>query len=201
MRKLVGFSILMISFSELFAQKDYTVTAVDTSVIINYIPKYSWTVGIEYSYVTQIFQSPATYYPDNFEVEWWIKNRLYGEAGIHLYSQYHKSTGNEYEGFSTYAGATFKLFMFRNAYFTPAWSIYFEPNSNSSDTVGSFLGTGPTAAFEYFIKNRLSFRLDLVNLTFGYHFSPDPGESGTKITTYRVLGLGVRYNFDLRKAK
>ena len=174
------------------------ITAPDSTTVINYIPKYSWSMGIEHSFVPQIFQEPAQYIPENLEVQWWMGNRLYGEAGFHIFNATYKNKGLVYDGFAVYVGATFKLFMFPNAYFTPTWSIYYEQTPDGDDSPGRIVSTGPTAAFEYFIANRFSVRLDLVNLSYGYFFAEKENESGGQFAVYRAIGLGLKYNFDLK---
>lgn len=173
------------------------VTGADTAIVINYIPKYSWSVGIEHSFIPQLFQQPAQYIPDNFEVQWWLGNRIYGEAGFHVFTYDSKNHETKTDGYAIYLGATAKLFLFPHAYFTPAWSLYYEQKSEATDSGGFIISTGPTAAFEYFIGNRFSLRLDLVNLSYGYYSSQKENLRGGQFSVYRALGLGARYNFDL----
>lgn len=173
------------------------VSSADTGIVVNYIPKYSWSVAIEHSYVPQIFQEPAQYIPDNFEVQWWMVNRVYGNAGIHVFNATDNKGNLLYDGFAAYAGANFKLFLFRYAYFTPSWSVYAEVPDDEDSGGGFILSTGPTASFEYFIGNRFSMRLDVINISYGYHFTSDEDASGGLLSFYRALGLALRYNFDL----
>jgi len=197
LRRIFLFFSVLFLFKQGMAQVTEPGPEVDTSLYyISYIPKYSWSVGIEHSYIPVIFTESA-YLPDNIEVSFWLKQQFYFQVGVYtqpadtipgllLFSR----------GFAAYAGVTMKLFLFRNAYFTPSLNLCFDkyPRENTKDWS---LTIGPTASFEYFILNRFSLRADLFNVNIGFR-TPDVSENFPTVTIHRLLGLGIRYNFDLK---
>ncbi len=178
------------------AQSSDTIAESDTLYNVVFIPKYEVSVGIEHSYIPGIFVAQA-FAPDNFEIQWWLKQRFYLQSGIFSAST-DDVPGTSFfkSGFGAYAGITMKLFLFRNAYFTPSVNLYFDKYGQDSNQEWS-LAIGPTASFEYFIFNRLSLRGDLFNINIAASHPNFTGD-GPFLTIHRFLGLGVRYNFDLR---
>lgn len=199
----------LLLFKAASAQVPDSTAANDTLFYYTYIPKYEWSVGIEHSYIPGMFAQDA-FYPDNIEISFWAHQRLYLRAGaFHIGSitQINPSDPNLnipgdtvskavyfQAGSFFYAGGTLKLFLFRNAYFTPSIDFYFDKYSITEPDSWS-ISVGPSAAIEYFISNRFSLRADLFNINIGI------GSSGKfpLLTTHRILGLGVRYSFDMKK--
>jgi hypothetical protein len=207
MRNAVVFFLLMVFGKVCFAQ-EIDSTALDSSYNIVYIPKYEWSIGLEHSYVPGIF-IPDGSTPDNVEIAGWITQRYYWQAGafhVHAIDQFIEADSvlnlpadtiskSVYfqAGYAFYVGTALKLFLFRNAYFTPSLNLYFDkyegnPNENW------LISIGPTAAVEYFIFNRISIRADFFNFNFGVG-----GSGNFLVTTHRILGLGIRYNFDIKR--
>ncbi len=167
----------------------------DTSFYIVYVPRYEVSIGVEHSNVPAIFLSNA-YIPDNYEVEWRVKNRTYMQAGLFAVSA--SDVPGEYfftNGFGVYTGASLKLFLFKNAYFNATWNLIYDQYGKSDSVHNWSISTGPTAAFEYFVTDRFSLRLDAFNVNIAVG-SPE-GFSHIFYTVHRLLGLGVRYNFDV----
>ena len=181
------------------AQQFEVTPAEDTSVIINYIPKYSWSGGIEYSFLpAQI--SDGSWVPDNYEIQVWLGNRWYLQVGA--FAQYGAASFDNYffnYGFGLYAGVSMKLFMFNRVYFTPSWNVYYDQTPKNYDVPGWSITTGPTASFEYYPIDHISIRIDLLNYNFGYFHATDGDNSSSNFIAHRGLGVGLRYNFDLRK--
>lgn len=188
--------LLLLPLVPVFAQEN------DTSVVVNYIPKYSWAVGAAYSSIPGAIDVEQ-YFPDNYEVQCWLADRWFVQAGVFLVSE-KSDSGTLYAkgGFGLYAGGTLKLFLFKNAYLIPSLNLYYDQASSESDEKWA-LTLGPTLAFEYFLGNRISFTADIVNLSWGYvalePTSQQPDDSDFRFLVHKALGMGIRYNFNLGK--
>jgi hypothetical protein len=199
LKKALMLSFFIILFKSSSAQVIDSTAAEDSTFYIAYIPKYDWSLGIEHSYIPGIFTQNA-FRPDNLEVSWWLNQRFYLQAGIFSASA-DTVPGTSFftHGFAIYAGTTLKLFLFRNGYFTPSLNIYFDKYPANAVLEDWSIALGPTASFEYFISDRISFRADLFNVNIGiaspFFFSDFP-----VITLHRILGLGVRYSFNWKQA-
>ena len=182
------------------AQSSFTVTPEDTTVVINYIPKYSWSAGIGYRGIPYSIDLENPY-PDNVEIQGWLGQRWYAQVGgfysVDLSEQGKKDSAKQY-GF--YGGVTMKLFLFRNAYFIPSLNLFYDKGIENGDLNWS-INAGPTLAFEYFILNRFSMTADIINLSFGYISRNDNSpctDCNSIFSMQKFLGVGVRYNFDLK---
>lgn len=198
LKKVIVLSFFVIFCKTSSAQVIDSTTAEDSSFYIAYIPKYDWSFGIEHSYVPGIFTQNA-FFPDNLEVSWWLNQRFYLQAGIFAESA-DTVPGTTFftHGWAIYGGTSLKLFLFRNGYFTPSMNIYFDKYPVNSVLQEWSVSIGPTAAFEYFISNRISLRADLFNVNIGIA-SPFFFKDFPVITLHRFLGLGVRYSFNWKE--
>lgn len=198
LKKAFLLSIFVILYKGSSAQVIDSAMVEDSSISIAYIPKYDWSIGLEHSYIPGIFTQNA-YFPDNLEVAWWLKQRFYMQAGLFFQSA-DTVPGTTFftHGFAIYGGATLKLFLFPNAYFTPSLNLTFDKYPDNTVLEQWSISIGPTASFEYFLSNRVSLRADLFNVNIGiaspYFFSDFP-----VITLHRILGLGVRYSFNWKQ--
>ena len=150
-------------------------------------------ISIEHSYIPGIFIYGA-FIPDNFEYAHRITRKLYLQGGVFAQSA-DEIPGETFftTGFGLYAGATMKFHLFKEAYFTPALNIYFDYDAENIFYRETFT-IGPTVAFEYFLSNRFSLRLDLLNVNFGIGL-PEGDVVGT---VHRLIGIGGRYNFSFK---
>ncbi|MEO5673245.1 MAG: hypothetical protein ABIQ74_01230 [Chitinophagales bacterium] len=206
--KILAACVVCFIITNSYAQVSDISDVGDSSYYIAYIPKYECSAGIAHSYLPGIFTNGG-FYPDNLEFSGWINQRLYWQAGIFFLHSVTEiipadsllnipadtSLKSAYfqPGYAFYAGTTLKLFLFKNAYFTPALNLFFDKYQGDTRERWS-VTMGPVAAFEYFVSNRFSLRADLFSFNLGI------GSSGTfLITTHRVLGIGLRYSFDVQK--
>jgi len=178
------------------------------------IPLYRFSVSIEHSFVPGIFTGDQ-YFPDNVEVAMRLAGRGYAQTpGAKWYAQagsqvfisnpnYHPQ--GYLHDYSFYAGTSLKLRLFEHAYLASQWNLVYArfPNQDEISYSGNTeknawsLTSGPTLGFEYFLGKRVSFRVDIAGLGYGFY----RGEfwEGRRFEFYRFLGLGVRYNFDIWK--
>jgi len=200
-------SILLLASQpfSLSAQKaDSLVSKDDTTVYIAYIPRFSWAIGIAYSSLLAPFNSGSGY-PDKIEVQAWIKNRLYLQCIAYTFADGNLDNNDYFNrGFALSVGVALKLFLFRNAYFIPSANLYFDDYPPDNDSRWS-LTLGPTIAFEYlFFQNRFSAEATIVDLAWGISATRDStgnqNSLGTRLTAHQYLGMGIKYNFDLKKS-
>lgn len=181
MKSLSAFLILVFIPVFLFSQQSE-----------NRIPVYPFAISIEHSGIPAIF-SYGDFIPDNFEVAARISKQWYLQSGI-VNWYYEREFDSPYADHIFYAGITFKLYLFKHAYFTPQWNL-----SYSKSQFHDLFSTGPTVSFEYFIHDRFSLRLDLFNANIGPSGTDNFGKQYWEFQIYRFLGLGFRYNFNIGK--
>ena len=164
---------------------------------------------------------PATFIGGEFR----IKNKFYIEGGLGLgssitsviISRPESSNPFNYKSFDAtcFAGGLFKLKLFRNFYFTPSLDFYYSKRrafyGDSLIRNVNIYSIGPTVGFEYFLLKRISINTDITNLNIGLGFDntyhPPPNNSSSFIqehglfTFYRMISLGIHYNFDWKKQR
>ena len=156
-------------------------------------PLYHHAVSIEHSYIPGIFIDGA-FIPDNIEYTGRITQKLYLQGGVFAQNADEIPGATFFTtGFAFYAGATVKFYLFRHTYFTPALNLYYD-HYRENVLYQATITIGPTVAFEYFISDRLSLRLDAVNINIGIGL-PNADFVGT---VHRFIGIGCKYNFDLK---
>ncbi|MFI5135136.1 MAG: hypothetical protein ACHQD9_04740 [Chitinophagales bacterium] len=197
--------LIYLPFSAKAQKENSLANEEDTTVYVTYIPRFSWSAGIAYSSLLAPFNSGSAF-PDKLEIQAWIRNRLYLQCNAYSFSDGELDNSDYFNrGFALSAGAALKLFLFRNTYFVPSLNLYFDDYPPGSDARWS-LTIGPTIAFEYFfLRNRFSAEVTIVDLTWGISAKNDSTANqnslSTRLTAHQYLGLGVRYNFDLKKSK
>lgn len=168
----------------------------DTTVYIVYIPYHSWSVGLGYSSLPAVVKN-LSLLPDNLELQWWLGNRFYMQAG--LFTQPDGVVPDNLffsRGFALYAGVLIKLFMFPKAYFTPSLNVYYDqfvkdPNKQFAVTAG------PAIGFEYFFDNRFSAASNLFGGGYGWA-RQTLANNNSRYSIHWAMGLALRYNFDMR---
>jgi hypothetical protein len=157
-------------------------------------PFYYNAISIEHSYLPAVVIYEYLL-PDNIEYSQRISKRIYLQAGFFTENADEVPGKDFFEnGFAVYAGGSMKFYLFRHAYFTPALNIYYDVYGQKNVIYDGSFTIGPTIAFEYFISNRFSLRLDVVNLNVGAGI-PNGDFLGT---VHRYFGVAGRYNFNFR---
>lgn len=168
---------------------------------LNRYPKYPFAIGVEHRSLAMIFRGYHAY-PDNLELSARFSKKWHGQAGVILFQSplidpfyFNEDDPNPV---TLYAGITLKLWIFNKGYFTPQWNFYYTKiNEQRWSNWDWKLTTGPTISFEGFYGNRISIRLDVLNLNYGIGYSEKYTDFG--FSSYSFLGLGLRYNFDIGK--
>lgn len=162
-------------------------------------PKYYQAISVEYSYVPGIFIY-GNFYPDNLEYSLRVGKKVYVQAGLFC-NNADEVPGESFfkNGFAVYGGSAMKFFLFRHhgflhgsAYFTPSVNLYVDFYGKNSIEYDASITAGPTLAVEYYFSDRISLRIDVLNVNIGVGV-PYNDFVGT---VHRVLGIGLRYNFD-----
>ncbi|MCS6990898.1 MAG: hypothetical protein NZL95_03465 [Chitinophagales bacterium] len=171
----------------------------DTTLFIVYIPYHSWSTGLGYSSLPSVVQQ-FSILPDNLDVQWWLGNRFYMQAG--LFTQPDGIVPDNLlfsRGFAVYSGVLFKLFMFPHAYFTPSFNVYFDRFARDS-TKQYALTAGPAVGFEYFFSKRFSVATNLFGGGYGWAHQNIAHTDG-RYSIHWAIGLSCRYNFDWPRAQ
>jgi hypothetical protein len=157
-----------------------------------------------------------------------INNKLYAEFGLLPFGEDPDGSimpGTENYGkkrvyYSLYAGGLMKLRITRQFYFTPSIDLFFSQSKRVYDNTLRYsdsynklnLGLGSSIGFEYYLSKRISLNTDLLTLSYGFFYDTYQGtqnnsnQSGylhnhSYFGIYKVMSLGIHYNFNFRKQK
>lgn len=180
----------------------FAVTAVSAQYYL-FNPKLKWSLGIEHSNPA-VMVTQHDFLPDNIEISHWIRKHRYWQLGVIYVPLTDEITQSDprlniigdtiskpiyfQSRIALYGGFAYKLYMRKKLYFTPSFHFYLEDYYFDRDNWA--FAFGPTSAFEYFITNHFSLRLDLFNFNFAI------ASSGNFIVTlHRLAGVSLRYSW------
>lgn len=215
-------SLLIVTSLVFLAQSSFCQTAIR-------MPVYKNSFSMEFTsvsgYAFEMFNPNGKLQLPAFALngEFRLKGKFYGEIGFMPFGQdpsaisqwdYTNYNSNRLK-YAAYAGSLMKFRMANNLYFTPSLDLFFFQNKYIGTTSQSsqndiYFGLGGSIGFEYFLSNRISINTDIFSISYGlkYDTYPHPGpnydnfsylQKHGSIGLYKMLSLGIHYNFNWKK--